>query len=239
MQHLDYCYNIGLFEKFAGVTGLRQTIRGRKRLPAIDFSVGKVGPIHVKAGRASRSRFRLRGTGRHRVDRSKKLASHRTSSFGSCFYPYRKWRIEIPAKQIHPWFFCSEEVAAGRRLYKFWNTSLQMTPSTNRCGSRGAKISFVEPARQRLTVEELLRAHVRRRAEARLWDVPQADTFERVAEMPLLVEQGIDTSAKVRSITSLTRARAGYISAAASEYSWVGVARTNASHVYHAYRLGP
>src|ERR1035437_5060022 len=43
MQHLDYCYQIGLFEKFAGVAGLRQTIRGRKRMPPIDFSIGRLG----------------------------------------------------------------------------------------------------------------------------------------------------------------------------------------------------
>jgi hypothetical protein len=50
MQHLDYCYNIGLFEKFADVTGLRQTIRGRKRMQAFEFSVGKLGPIRVEGG---------------------------------------------------------------------------------------------------------------------------------------------------------------------------------------------
>src|ERR1035437_5055590 len=43
MQHLDYCYKIGLFEKFAGVAGRRQTIRGRKRMPPIDFSIGRLG----------------------------------------------------------------------------------------------------------------------------------------------------------------------------------------------------
>src|SRR2546427_8713433 len=49
-QHLDYCYNVGLIEHFAGVTGLRPTIRGRKRMPAIEFFVAQVGPVSVKTG---------------------------------------------------------------------------------------------------------------------------------------------------------------------------------------------
>jgi hypothetical protein len=35
------------------------------------------------------------------------------------------------------------------------------------------------------------------RRDKRYWDVPQADTFARVAELPMLIEQAIDTSAKV------------------------------------------
>jgi hypothetical protein len=45
-QHLDYSYHVGLIEHFAAVTGLRQTIRGRKRMPAIGFHVGSLGPRH-------------------------------------------------------------------------------------------------------------------------------------------------------------------------------------------------
>ncbi|MEO5803418.1 MAG: AAA-associated domain-containing protein, partial [Verrucomicrobiota bacterium] len=56
---------------------------------------------------------------------------------------------------------------------------------------------FVEPRRARLTVEELLRAHVAKPAQGQTWEVPQADAFWRVAEFPMLVEQGINTSAKV------------------------------------------
>jgi len=49
-QHLDYCFNVGLVEGFAKTPGLRQTIRGRKRMPAIEFYVESVGPVRVKAG---------------------------------------------------------------------------------------------------------------------------------------------------------------------------------------------
>jgi len=194
MQHLDYCYQIGLFEKFAGVAGLRQTIRGRKRMPTIHFSVGRLGPIHVHAGvqvevdsgcEGRDDIVLIEGKGGQPPD----------FIVRQLFYPYRKWRHEIPQKRIHPWFFCSHEVA-GRRLYRFWEYAFANDEQYQSLTLRRGEAFFVEPRRTRLTVEELLRAHAARPA-TRLWDVPQADSFWRVAEMPLLVEQGINTSGKV------------------------------------------
>lgn len=194
MQHLDYCYNIGLFEKFAGVTGLRQTIRGRKRMPAFEFSVGRLGPIRVQAGvqvevdsgcEGRDDIVLIEGKGGQPPD----------FIVRQLFYPYRKWRHEIPQKRIRPWFFCSHEVAR-RRLYRFWEYAFADDEQYQSLTLRRGEAFFVEPRRARLTVEELLRAHAVR-TDARLWDVPQADSFWRVAEMPLLVEQGINTSGKV------------------------------------------
>ena len=234
MQYLDYCYNIGLFEKFARVTGLRQTIRGRKRLPTIDFSVGKVGPIHVKAGVQIEVDSGCEGRD-DIVLIEAKVGQPPDFIIRQLFYPYRKWRIEIPAKQIRPWFFCSEEIS-GPRLYKFWEyefaddaqyQSLRLTRSEN---------FLVEPVRQRLTVEELLRAHVRRRADARLWDVPQADSFWRVAEIPLLVEQGINTSSKLAVHYWFDPRQSSYYRQAAE---FLGlVSQDKRSHVYQLTDLG-
>ena len=195
MQHLDYCYNIGLFEKFAGVTGLRQTIRGRKRMPSIEFSVGSHGPIRVQAGvqievdsgcEGRQDIVLIEGKGGQPAD----------FIVRQLFYPYRKWQYEIPQKRIRPWFFCSHEIA-GRRLYRFWEYTFADDAQYQSLTLYRGEAFFVEPRRARLTVAELLRAHAARRADARLWDVPQADSFWRVAEMPLLVEQGINTSSKV------------------------------------------
>ena len=114
MQHLDYCFNVGLFEHFAGVAGLRQTIRGRKRMPAIEFSVERLGPISVRAGVQVEVDSGCEGRDDVVLIEAK---SERPLDFivRQLFYPYRKWRLEIPQKQIRPWFFCSREVA-GRRL---------------------------------------------------------------------------------------------------------------------------
>ena len=164
MQHLDYCYNVGLFEKFARVAGLRQTIRGRKRLPAIDFFVGKVGPIHVKAGVQVEVDSGCEGRD-DIVLIEAKVGQPPDFIIRQLFYPYRKWRIEIPAKQIRPWFFCSEEVS-GRRLYKFWEYEFADDTQYQSLRLKRSENFLVEPVRQRLTVEELLRTHVHRRANA-------------------------------------------------------------------------
>jgi hypothetical protein len=234
MQHLDYCYNVGLFEKFAGVTGLRQTIRGRKRMPAFEFSVGDLGPIRVQAGvqievdsgcEGRDDIVLIEGKGGQPPD----------FIVRQLFYPYRKWRREIPQKRIRPWFFCSHEVA-GRRLYRFWEYAFADDEQYQSLTLRRGEAFFVEPVRQRLTVEELLRTHVRRRANAQLWDVPQADTFERVAEMPLLVEQGIDTSAKVAKHYRFDPRQSSYYRQAAE---FLGlVSQDKRSHVYQLTDLG-
>lgn len=195
MQHLDYCYNIGLFEKFADVTGLRQTIRGRKRMPSIEFSVGNLGPIRVQGGvqvevdsgcEGRDDIVLIEGKGGQPPD----------FIVRQLFYPYRKWRHEIPQKRVRPWFFCSNEVA-GRRLYRFWEYAFADDAQYQSLTLLRGEAFFVEPHRARLTVDDLLRAHTSRRADSRLWDVPQADSFWRVAEIPMLVEQGINTSGRV------------------------------------------
>ncbi len=150
------------------------------------------------------------------------------------FYPYRKWRIEIPAKRIRPWFFCSEEVF-GRRLYKFWEYEFEDDTQYQSLQLKRSESFLVEPVRQRLTVEELLRAHVRRRADARLWDVPQADSFWRVAEIPLLVEQGFDTSGKLAAYYKFAPRQSSYYRQAAE---FLGLVCLERNHHYALTDLG-
>jgi hypothetical protein len=233
MQHLDYCYNIGLFEKFAGVTGLRQTIRGRKRMPAFEFSVGRLGPIRVQAGvqvevdsgcEGRDDIVLIEGKGGQPPD----------FIVRQLFYPYRKWRHEIPQKRIRPWFFCSHEVA-GRRLYRFWEYAFADDEQYQSLTLHRGEAFFVEPRRARLTVEELLRAHAAR-TDARLWDVPQADSFWRVAEIPLLVEQGINTSGKVAAHYEFDPRQSSYYRQAAEYLGLLSLDRK--TNVYQLTDLG-
>src|ERR1017187_3155166 len=117
-QHLDYCFNVGLVEGFAKLTGLRQTICGRKRMPAIEFHVGQVGPIQVKAGVQVETDLGCEGRS-DIVLVEAKVGAPADFIARQLFYPYRKWRLEIPQKRIRPWFFCSTEIAS-KRLYRFW-----------------------------------------------------------------------------------------------------------------------
>jgi hypothetical protein len=112
------------------------------------------------------------------------------------FYPYRKWRLEIPRKATRPLFFCTLEIA-DKRLYKFWEYEFIKDGQYRSMKLKRGETFLVEPVKKRLTVDELLREHITGRIYPQLWDVPQADSFWRVAEIPLLIAQGINTSDKV------------------------------------------
>ena len=195
MQHLDYCFNVGLFENFAGVRGLRQTIRGRKRMPAIEFSIGGIGPIRVQSGVQVEVDSGCEGRDDIVLIEAK---GSRPADFivRQLFYPYRKWKTEIPQKEVRPWFFCSREVG-GRRLYEFWEYVFADDTQYQSLKLKRGEAFFIEPSRARLTVADLLHAHTAVRSAKQVWDVPQADSFWRVAELPLLIAQGIDSSTKV------------------------------------------
>lgn len=212
-QHLDYCFNVGLVERFANVTGLRQTIRGRKRMPAIEFQVGRIGPIKVQRG--VQVEVDMGCEGRNEIVLTEaKTGQPEDFIVRQLFYPYRQWRAEIPQKRIRPWFFCSLELS-GKRLYKFWEYEFTDDGQYQSLKLKRGESFIVEPSCKHLTVETLLRLHSAGRPHPRFWDVPQADTFERAAEMPLLVEQGINNSAKVAQHYNFDQRQSSYYRQAA------------------------
>ncbi len=213
MQHLDYCFNVGLFEKFGDTKGLLQTIRGRKRAPSFQFSVGRVGPIHVREGVQVEVDSGCEGRN-DIVLIEAKCGQPADFIVRQLFYPYQMWRQEVPQKRIRPWFFCSHEIA-GRRLYKFWEYAFLDETQYESLTLRKGEAFLVEPRRTRLSVEELLQTHIGKQADKRSWDVPQADSFWRVAEIPLLIEQGINTSAKVAQHYEFDQRQSSYYRQAA------------------------
>ena len=232
-QHLDYSFNVGLIEHFASTPGLRQTIRNRKRMPAIDFSVGKVGPIHVRAG--VQVEVDLGCEGRNDlVLIEAKTGDPKDFIIRQLFYPYRKWRLEIPKKKTRPWFFCSQEVS-GRRLYKFWEYEFEDDNQYQSLRLKRGKSFLVQPNKKHLTVDELLRVHVQDRSRSQIWDVPQADTFERVAEIPLLIAQGINTARKVAAHYSFDPRQSSYYRQAAE---FLGLVRQEKNFTYSLTDLG-
>ncbi|MGO9001030.1 MAG: type II restriction enzyme [Limisphaerales bacterium] len=232
-QHLDYSFNVGLIERFAGAPGLRQTIRNRKRMPAINFFVGRVGPIQVNAG--VQVEVDLGCEGRNDVILIEaKTGEPKDFIVRQLFYPYRKWRLEIPKKKTRPLFFCSREVA-NRRLYQFWEYEFTDDGQYQSLQLKNGESFLVEPGKKHLTVEELLHAHVAGRARSQLWDVPQADTFKRVAEIPLLVAQGINTSSKVAAHYQFDSRQSSYYRQAAE---FLGLVRQDKVFSYVLTDLG-
>jgi hypothetical protein len=232
MQHLDYCYNIGLFEKFAGIKGLRQTIRGRKRTPSFEFSVGKLGPICVQSG----VQVEVDSGCESRDDIiliEAKVGEPQDFIVRQLFYPYQQWRKEVPQKRIRPWFFCSYEIA-GRRLYKFWEYKFENEKQYQSLALQKGESFFLEPQRARLTVEELLRTHVSK-LDKKSWDVPQADSFWRVAEMPLLIAQGINNSTSVAAHYEFDPRQSSYYRQAAE---YLGLVYMDKANTYCLTDLG-
>jgi hypothetical protein len=233
-QHLDYSFNVGLIEHFASTSGLRQTIRNRKRMPAIDFSVGNVGPIHVSAG--VQVEVDLGCEGRNDVVLIEaKTGEPKDFIIRQLFYPYRKWRLEIPKKKTRPWFFCSQEIA-GKRLYKFWEYEFEDDKQYQSLKLKRGESFLVEPKKAQLSVEDLLNIHAKIRPAKEKWDVPQADSFWRVAEMPLLVEQGINNANKVAKHYEFAPRQSSYYREA-SEF--LGLISLNKKvHIYELTDLG-
>jgi hypothetical protein len=232
-QHLDYSFNVGLIEHFASTPGLRQTIRNRKRMPAIDFSVGPVGPIHVSAG--VQVEVDLGCEGRNEVVLIEaKTGEPKDFIIRQLFYPYRKWRLEIPKKKTRPWFFCSQEVS-GKRLYKFWEYEFEDEKQYQSLRLKHGKCFLVQPDKKHLTVDELLCAHIQASARSRTWDVPQADTFERVAEIPLLIAQGINNASKLAEHYEFDPRQSSYYRQAAE---YLGLVRQEKNFSYALTDLG-
>lgn len=232
-QHLDYSYHVGLLEHFAGVTGLRQTIRGRKRMPAIDFHVGRVGPIHSSAG--VQVEVDLGCEGRDQIVLIEaKVGQPADFIIRQLYYPFRKWRTEIPSKRIRPWFFCSLEIG-GRRLYRFWEYEFTDEKQYGSLRFIRGESFMVEPKSRRLTVEQLLRTRVSAFVSDAPWEVPQADSFWRVAEFPLLVNEGINTSAKVAAHYDFDPRQSSYYRQAAQ---FLGLVSLTDDRTYELTALG-
>jgi len=232
-QHIDYSFHIGLVERFANVAGLYQTIRGRKRMPAVNFRVGEIGPIEVKAGVQIEVDSGCEGREDVLLIEAK---TGRPLDFiiRQLFYPYRKWRIEVPQKRIRPWFFCSTDIGT-KRLYEFWEYEFTDDNQYQSLKLKRGHAFLVEPTRKRLTVDEMLRAHVAGKPRPELWNVPQADTFERVAEIPLLVAQGINTSRKVATHYNFDPRQSSYYRQAAE---FLGLVSSDKEYNYVLTDLG-
>ena len=232
-QHLDYSYQIGLIEHFAGTRGLRQTIRNRKRMPAIEFYVGKVGPVRVSQGVQVEVDSGCEGKDEIILIEAK-TGNPKDFIVRQLFYPYRKWRLEIPRKKTRPWFFCSQEIS-GKRLYKFWEYEFADDGQYQSLQLKRGESFLVQPDRKHLTVDELLRLHVSNRPASRAWDVPQADTFERVAEIPILVAQGINNSEMVAKHYEFAPRQSSYYRQAAE---FLGLVKQRKDFSYELTDLG-
>lgn len=113
-QHIDFAFNSGLIERFAGLGNLYLTIRGRKRAPEFEFRVGDVRlraanvQVEVDAG--------FEGE-RHIVVLEGKIGARDTFHIRQLYYPFRFWSTLVPEKTVVPVFFTYQ---IEKQLFSFW-----------------------------------------------------------------------------------------------------------------------
>jgi hypothetical protein len=126
-------------------------------------------------------------------------------------------------------------MVADRRLYEFWEYTFEDDAQYRSIRFQRGESFFVEAQQRRMSVDELLRGHFARTRRTEQWNVPQADDFARVAEMPLLIAEGIDTSRAVAEHYQFDPRQSSYYRQAAE---FLGLVTTGADHQYTLTDLG-
>ena len=187
MQHLDFAFNCGLIEEFAGVGSLYLTIRGRRFSPEFTFRVGDSPPltarsvqVEVDAGLEAQN---------HILVIEAKIGVPQTFHVRQLYYPVRFWQSLVPEKTVLPIFFCFDDRTG---IYHFWlyrftdpadYTSIELI--------RQVCYRIVLEPDPEVRPEDLPRQPV---DPARRDVVPQADDLAKLIELPFRVAEGVTTA---------------------------------------------
>jgi hypothetical protein len=185
-QHIDFAFNSGLIEQFAGVGNLYLTIRGRKRAPEFEFCAGgqrlRASNVQVEVDAGFEGE-------RHIVVVEGKIGQPRTFHLRQLYYPFRFWSTLVPEKQVVPIFF-TYQPERGRSTfweYRFADPLDYHSIELVRAQAfviRPATSSVLDPAPLRLGDGPTLGPNV----------IPQADDLRKVAELPFRVAEGQTTA---------------------------------------------
>lgn len=203
MQHLDQAFNTGLLSEFLGEPALYPTIRGRKRSPAFSFQVGpyqlEVEGVQVEIDGGYEAPDCV-------VVVEAKIGECEDFHLRQLYYPYRFWQ-QRSEKRVRPVFFTFEPQAPGG-VYRFREYAFE--PAEVYGPPR-----LIKAAAYRLVEPELARH--KSVPVKRTIPVPQADKLSRIAEVPILVALGYDTSKALAERLELDpRQGAYYLNAACS-----------------------
>jgi hypothetical protein len=178
MQHLDLAFNTGLLSEFLGETVLYPTIRGRKRSPAFSFKVDEhelqVDGVQVEIDGGYEGRDCV-------VVVEAKIGECDDFHLRQIYYPFRFW-LKHSSKRVRPVFFTFDPASGVYRFreYLFAPPELYQPPRL----VKAAAYRLVDPE-----VSSRRAVPVKRTAP-----IPQADKLSRIAEIPILVALGYNTS---------------------------------------------
>lgn len=112
MQHVDYAFASGLIQSFLEDDSLVLTIRGRKFTPKFSFKVGG----HILTSESVQTEVDAGYEGRDKIVLVEaKNSSTKNTIIRQLYYPYRKWKIHVPDKEVIPLFF-----EKRKNIYYIW-----------------------------------------------------------------------------------------------------------------------
>jgi hypothetical protein len=183
-QYIDQAFNEGLLAEFLGIEGLLlQTIRGREYTGQFRFSFSDVEvavesvQIEVDSGYES-----LRDI----VLVEAKIGVPRHFNVRQLYYPYRHFSLLAPHKRVRTVFLSYDIPTSAYHLYEygFPRPGDPLSVQQQKCSV------YRIAAQPRLTIYDLLD----HRFETSNDIVPQADDLNKVFELLLLVESGVNNA---------------------------------------------
>ncbi|MBW3636411.1 MAG: hypothetical protein KY445_08095 [Armatimonadetes bacterium] len=188
MNNLDRLFLCGLIGEFVGTPALWATIRGRRFAPEFRYRVGELGEFCAKGiqyevdqGYESADEiilFEAKGT--------------TPSDFliRQLFFPFKVFS-QTCRKRIRSVFFNFDATHSVCSFFEYRFEDPRQYQSISRIAERHFRVRFPDPSL--LTLDELFRQR-RRESSQEAWEIPQADDFSKIMELPLKIAEGYDDS---------------------------------------------
>ncbi len=193
MQYLDLAYNSGLLSHFLAEPVLYPTIRGRKRSPRFEFTVGRENlvvdgvQVEVDAGYEGPRTVAVLEA---------KMGEPQDFHLRQLYYPFRFWS-QISRKPVRPIFFTYEPETETYRFREY-----RFDPP-----DRYGPPRLVQAAAYRLIVRPGRLSTINSVEKVR---VPQADDLDKVSILPFLVSEGFRSHADLAEALDFTPRQSAY-----------------------------
>jgi hypothetical protein len=206
-QHIDFAFNSGLVERFAGIGSLFLAIRGRKRAPSFEFRVGGIPlkatsvQVEIDAGFEAE---------RHIVVLEGKIGAPASFHIRQLYYPYRFWQIIVPEKEIIPVFFTYQP---DLNLSTFWHYRFRDPDDYLSIELVRAASYIIEQSPENILPERSVPRGDHPGLSANV--IPQADDVRKIIEFPFRVAEGLDRAPDIARAYEFNERQSRYYSEAA------------------------
>ncbi len=198
--YLDYAYSSGLIGKISGGGNLILAFRGRRTTPRFSFNVSeqviRVDGAQIEVDGAYESSEEV-------VLVESKLGIPSSFNIRQLYYPYRTFNDR---KHPRNFFFCFEQI---RNEYLFWEYDFRPHTSFE-------SIELLRALRCQVKVTNPVTADDYRDVmPARKIIPPQADSVDKIIELPFRISEGYDTSEKMTRAFGFVQRQSSYYRQAA------------------------